>query len=157
MDTTNIIGLDKKAALQLTEQLNALLANYQLFYMNVRGFHWNIKGEDFFQLHSKFEELYTDALDKIDELAERILTLGSQPLHSYTDYLKATTIVETTNVSDGKVALTSVIGSYQVLLEKERIILREAQELDDEGTVTLISDYIAQQEKEIWMFTSYLS
>jgi len=157
MENTNIIGLDEKAALQLTKRLNDLLANYQIFYMNVRGFHWNIKGDAFFQLHAKFEELYTDALEKIDELAERILTLGSRPLHSYTHYLNTTTIQEMTDISDGKKALQSVIDSYQILLQDERLILSDAQSLNDEGTVTLISDYIAQQEKEIWMFHSYLS
>jgi len=153
----SIIGLDKEASLKLTEQLNSLLANYQVFYMNVRGFHWNIKGADFFQLHTKFEELYNDALVKIDEIAERVLTLGSTPLHSYSNYLSTTKITEQTGVTDGNEALSAIITSYQVLLEIERSILVGAQDLNDEGTITLISDYIAQQEKEIWMFNSYLS
>ena len=153
----SIIGLDKEASLKLTEQLNSLLANYQVFYMNVRGFHWNIKGADFFQLHTKFEGLYNDALVKIDEIAERVLTLGSTPLHSYSNYLSTTKITEQTGVTDGNEALSAIITSYQVLLEIERSILVGAQDLNDEGTITLISDYIAQQEKEIWMFNSYLS
>ena len=85
---TNRIGLDATKARELAEKLNLLLANFQLFYMNSRGFHWNIKGEKFFELHLKFEELYTDSQLKIDEIAERILTLGHTPSHSYTDYLK---------------------------------------------------------------------
>lgn len=123
MSNKSIIGLDKVASMQLTQQLNELLANYQVFYMNVRGFHWNIKGDDFFQLHAKFEELYNDALVKIDEIAERILTLGDTPLHSYTHYLSSTNIQEITNVTDGKEALQSIIESYQIILEKERAIL----------------------------------
>jgi len=70
----NIIGLDAIKAKKLADLLNVLLANYQLFYINSRGFHWNIKGEKFFELHLKFEELYTDTQLKIDEIAERILT-----------------------------------------------------------------------------------
>ena len=67
----NIIGLDAIKAKKLADLLNVLLANYQLFYINSRGFHWNIKGEKFFELHLKFEELYTDTQLKIDEIAER--------------------------------------------------------------------------------------
>ena len=74
MKNLNAIGLNEKKAAQLTKQLNVLLANYSIFYQNTRGYHWNIKGEKFFELHGKFEELYNDLLLKIDEVAERILT-----------------------------------------------------------------------------------
>jgi starvation-inducible DNA-binding protein len=57
-----------------------------LYYQNLRGIHWNIKGRAFFDLHVKFEELYNDANMKVDEIAERILTLGETPLHTFDDY-----------------------------------------------------------------------
>jgi starvation-inducible DNA-binding protein len=85
MNKLNRIGLDNEKAKQLAEKLNELLANYSIFYQNTRGYHWNIKGEKFFELHVKFEELYNDLLLKIDELAERILTLGYTPNHNYSD------------------------------------------------------------------------
>ena len=69
MKNTNIIGLDNKTSQTTALQLNDLLSNYQMFYMNLRGFHWNIKGKKFFELHLKFEELYNDALIKVDEIA----------------------------------------------------------------------------------------
>ncbi|MCU0389442.1 MAG: hypothetical protein MUE71_12625, partial [Chitinophagaceae bacterium] len=69
----NQIGIESKNAKVLANKLNVLLANFQLFYINARGFHWNIKGQNFFELHLKFEEVYNDALLKIDEVAERIL------------------------------------------------------------------------------------
>ena len=72
MNTTRI-GLNRAASEETANKLNELLANYQVFYMNSRGFHWNIKGDKFFELHLKFEELYNDSLIKIDEIAERIL------------------------------------------------------------------------------------
>ena len=79
MAKSNGIGLDSRDAKKLAEKLNELLANYSIFYQNTRGYHWNIKGEKFFELHLKFEELYNDLLIKIDEVAERILTLGASP------------------------------------------------------------------------------
>ena len=68
MNNINAIGLDKDKSKELADKLNELLANYSIFYQNTRGFHWNIKGEKFFELHVKFEELYNDLVLKIDEV-----------------------------------------------------------------------------------------
>ena len=83
----NSIGLDSDKAAALAKQLNVLLANFQIYYQNLRGIHWNIKGKAFFDLHVKFEELYNDANLKVDEIAERVLTLGATPLHTFEDYI----------------------------------------------------------------------
>ena len=92
--STTSIGLNASKSEKLATKLNTLLANYQLFYINTRGFHWNIKGDNFFELHLKFEEIYNNLQLKIDEIAERILTLGYTPLHSYSAYLKNAGIKE---------------------------------------------------------------
>lgn len=152
---TNTIGIDKKAADQMIEKLNTLLANTQLFYMNTKGLHWNIKGEKFFELHIKFEELYTDLNLKVDEIAERILTLEGTPLHSFTDYLKKSKIKELTNVSDAVKSTAAVLDSLTILITIERDILTIADKANDEGTSALMSDYIRQQEKLIWMYSAY--
>jgi starvation-inducible DNA-binding protein len=157
MSKKNRIGLDSEKSKQLADKLNILLANFQLFYMNTRGFHWNIAGEKFFELHLKFEELYNDAVIKIDEIAERVLTLGHTPLHSYSSYLKVSSIKEATNISDGKKALKNLLTSFQTLLILEREILELSGKADDEGTNALMSDYIREQEKLVWMFAAYLN
>lgn len=153
---TNAIGLDNKMSTELGKKLNDLLSNYQVFYMNARGFHWNIKGDKFFELHLKFEELYNDSLLKIDEIAERILTLGSTPIHAFTDYVNNSSIKEVKNVSDGKKAVTEILSGFKKLLTIEREILDLSSEADDEGTNAQMSDYIRQQEKLVWMYSSYL-
>jgi len=157
MSELNSIGLNEAKSQELSKKLNELLANYQVFYMNVRGFHWNIKGDKFFELHLKFEELYNDALIKIDEIAERILTLGASPLHTYTDYLGISNVNEVKNISDGKTAIKEILKGYEVLLPLEREILSISAETDDEGTNALMSDYIREQEKSIWMYSAYLN
>ena len=96
------IGLDKVASAELASKLNDLLASYQVFYTNVRGYHWNIKGVNFFELHAKFEEIYTDLITKVDELAERILTLGYTPNNAYSQYLKVSRIQEDIAVSSAQ-------------------------------------------------------
>lgn len=157
MSELTAIGLNAKDTNVLTDRLNDLLANYQIFYMNVRGFHWNIRGDKFFELHAKFEELYTDALTKIDEIAERILTLGNTPAHSFSQYLKTSQVKEATNVSEGLKAVSIVLENLKNLLVKQRELLKLAGDADDEGTSALMSDYIREQEKLVWMYSSFLA
>lgn len=156
MAQTNLIGLDRDLAQQLAVKLNELLANFQLFYINARGFHWNITGNKFFELHAKFEELYNDSLVKVDEVAERILTLGHTPVHSYTAYLATSTIKEAINVSEGQAAVEKVLEGFRILLGIEREILHLSEEANDEGTGALMSDYIREQEKLVWMYNASL-
>jgi starvation-inducible DNA-binding protein len=156
MSNTNLIGLDNKQSAQLSSKLNNLLANLQLFYINARGFHWNITGKKFFELHVKFEELYNDTLVKIDEVAERILTLGNTPVHSFTEYVAESAIKEARNVSQGDAAVQLILDGFKTLIEIERDINTAASEAKDEGTAAMMSDYIREQEKLVWMYSAYL-
>ncbi len=157
MKNLNAIGLDSTKAVQLAGKLNELLANYSLFYQNTRGYHWNIKGEKFFELHLKFEELYNDLLLKVDEVAERILTLGHSPNHNYSDYRKTSKITESTKVSDGITAVKEILNSFQTVILLQRELLSLSAEAGDEGTNALMSDYIRMQEKLVWMYSAFLN
>lgn len=157
MQNLNGIGLNAEKAKELGGLLNDLLANYSVFYQNVRGYHWNIKGQKFFELHLKFEELYNDLFIKIDDIAERILTLDSIPEHSFTGYLKVSKIPESAEVTDGLVAVSNILDAFRILLEKQRIILSLSGEIDDEGTNAMMSDNIREQEKLVWMYSSFLN
>ncbi|MCH8500897.1 MAG: DNA starvation/stationary phase protection protein [Aliidiomarina sp.] len=156
MKQLNVIGLEQESAKKLADKLNELLANYQIFYMNVRGFHWNVRGENFFELHAKFEETYNDLLLKVDEIAERILTLGQRPRHAYSAYLEQSSIAEEKDLHDGRECVTSILGSYKTVIALQREILELAGNAGDEGTNSLMADYISQQEKTAWMLTAYL-
>lgn len=156
MKKMNAIGLDVEKSKELAEKLNDLLANFSVYYMNVRGFHWNIKGEKFFVLHEKFEEIYNDLQVKIDEIAERILTLSFAPDHAYSTYIQQSQIKEVKSVSDGREAVESLLDGFQTLIMKERAVLEMAGDMNDEGTNALMSDYIREQEKTVWMLSSYL-
>ncbi len=157
MTILNKIGLDSELSNQLISKLNVLLANYQVFYMNTRGFHWNIKGEKFFELHLKFEELYNNLILKIDEIAERILTLGGVPLHSYSDYVSVSSIKEVKDCNSANSTVESVLDSFSKLLVMQREILNLSAEANDEGTNALMSDYIREQEKLVWMYSAFLN
>ncbi|PWN68252.1 DNA starvation/stationary phase protection protein [Chryseobacterium phosphatilyticum] len=156
MKNASIIGLKEADCKKISEKLNVLLANYSVFYQNTRGSHWNIKGDQFFTLHPKFEELYNSLVLKIDEIAERILTLGAIPAHNYSDYLKVATIKESKEVSDGTKSVEQILSSFKVVLDLQRELLDITDAAGDEGTNSQMSDYITEQEKEVWMYNSYL-
>lgn len=156
MEELNDIGLDEDKSKQLGLKLNQLLANYSVFYQNTRGYHWNIRGDNFFELHMKFEELYNDLVGKIDEVAERILTLGHTPSHRYSDYTESSEIEESTRVTDGVAAVHEILDAFKVVLKLQRDILELSDEAGDEGTNALMSDYIREQEKQVWMYSAYV-
>ncbi len=157
MKNSNIIGLKETDCKKIAEKLNVLLANYSVFYQNTRGAHWNIKGDQFFTLHPKFEELYNNLILKIDEIAERILTLGATPNHNYSDYLKLSTIKESRDVSNAAKDVENILSSFKVVIDLQRELLDITDKAGDEGTNSQMSDYITEQEKEVWMYNSYLS
>jgi len=153
---TNRIGIDRGKAKELANKLNILLANYSIFYQNTRGYHWNIKGDKFFELHLKFEELYNDLFVKIDEVAERILTLGYTPNHRFSDYKSISGIKESKEVSDGKNAVENILESFKAIILLQRELLELSEDGKDEGTNALMSDYIREQEKLVWMYSAFL-
>lgn len=153
----NSIGLSEEKSEILSTDLNKLLANFQRYYQNLRGIHWNIKGKRFFDLHVKFEELYTDANLKVDLIAERILTLGGVPLHTFEDYISKAIIAVGKNVHKDEAAIKLIIDSLSTLLLIERQILETASDANDEGTNAMMSDFIAEQEKTVWMMKAWLT
>ncbi len=147
--TLNSIGLDLEKSKAIGEELNVLLANFQRYYQNLRGIHWNIKGKRFFDLHTKFEELYDDANLKVDEIAERVLTLGVTPLHTFEDYTKQATVPVGENVTNDEDSIRLIVASLRELLIIERRILKASDEANDEGTNSMMSDFITEQEKTV--------
>ncbi|KAA2216711.1 MULTISPECIES: Dps family protein [Maribacter] len=153
----NSIGLETDKSEEISKDLNLLLANFQRYYQNLRGIHWNIKGKRFFDLHLKFEELYTDANAKVDMLAERILTLGGVPMHTFEDYIDMASVPVGKNITKDDEAIRLIVNSLKELLSIERGILKVSGEADDEGTNSMMSDFITEQEKTVWMMKAWLA
>jgi starvation-inducible DNA-binding protein len=152
---TNILGLPVKESEEMVKDLNVLLSNFQVYYQNLRGIHWNIRGKRFFELHVKFEELYNDAQLKVDLVAERILTIGGSPLHTFEDYIKHNKLKVGKSISNDEKAVKLIIDSLSDLLKIEREILNKSDDINDEGTNAMMSDFIAEQEKVIWMMRAW--
>jgi starvation-inducible DNA-binding protein len=153
---TNILGLPVKESELIVAELNVLLSSFQVYYQNLRGIHWNIRGKRFFDLHVKFEELYNDSQLKIDMIAERVLTLGGKPLHTFEDYIKNNKLTVGKNISNDEKAIHLIVDSLSNLLKIERAILVQSSEINDEGTSAMMSDFISEQEKTIWMMQAWL-
>lgn len=152
---TNSLGLPLEEAEKLAQELNVLLSNFQIYYQNLRGLHWNIRGKKFFDLHVKFEELYNDAQLKIDMIAERVLTLGGIPLHTFDDYLQHKKIQIAQNIHKDEQAIQTILDGLVVLLKIERQLLSLSDAINDEGTNSMMSDFIKEQEKTIWMLKAW--
>lgn len=139
------------------QQLNELLASYQMHYQNLRSLHWNIRGVNFFELHAKYEELYIRTQDIVDEVAERILSIGGRPLSQFSQYFKTSKVEEITSIVDGSEGVDYILSAQNQLLALEKELLVTSGNRDDEGTNSLISDLIGEKEKTNWMFKAWLN
>ena len=151
----NYLGLDKEKTAKTVSELNILLADYHLYYQKLRNFHWNVIGKNFFDLHEKFEELYDEAKLKVDEIAERILTLRYQPTSNMSEYLKDSNLKESpSDISDSKM-IEILLEDHGLLLKQMRKVLEIADKSGDEGTIDLIGAYIRELEKTSWMLDAW--
>ncbi len=151
----NYLNLDKKKNTNTVNELNTLLADYHLYYQKLRNFHWNIVGKSFFDLHQKFEEMYDDAKLKVDEIAERILTLRFQPISNFSEYLKLSNLKESpADLTDAKMVDT-LLEDHAVLIQQMRKVVDTANKAGDEGTIDLIGAYIRELEKISWMLDAW--
>ena len=150
------IGLEEVKVNSIVDQLNELLANYHIHYQKLRGCHWNVKGKSFFTLHAKFEELYTNAVESIDELAERILTLGKSPLSTYREYIGTSRIQEINTIGMEDIALVNaVLEDFSTLIEIEREIMENTSASGDDGTNDMINRFMQFKEKNTWMLRAF--
>jgi starvation-inducible DNA-binding protein len=152
----NYLGLDKEKVGKIAGELNILLSTYQVHYQKLRNFHWNIKNKSFFILHEKFEELYNETNLAVDEIAERILTLQMQPLSKMSDYLDNSLLKEESENLKGQEMVEEVLADYTTIISQMRKIVSMASDANDEGTVTMIGEYIGKLEKHGWMLSAWL-
>jgi starvation-inducible DNA-binding protein len=153
----NYLGIEKAKITNTAKGLNKLLACYHVYYQNLRNFHWNVQGENFFALHEKFEQLYKDSRTQIDSIAERILTLRYRPMSNMSEYLEVSMIDEAGEVSEDREMVATTLENHKQIIECMRDVLDAAEEANDEGTNDLISNFLGDIEKKSWMLDAWLS
>ncbi len=156
MNTKNNVGLAASEVKPIIESLSSILADYQVFYTNLRGLHWHIEGDKFFELHQLYEEYYDEFAEQIDEIAERILMIGGSPENRFSAYLRHSDIQELTQVSDWLEGTTHVLESLKLFVSKWRRIQGQAIQSGDAGTASLAIHGIKKLEKKIWMLAAYV-
>jgi len=151
------LGWTAQETEKISHALNELLANYSVHYQKLRNFHWNVKGSDFFDLHEQFEMQYNEALQHIDDIAERIRIFQETPLSTLMEYLETSEIKETSPQLASDLMVREILSDYRILLEHMFSVVEIAAEQNDSGTEEMIKVFIHQIEKHHWMLSAFLS
>ena len=151
----NYLNIDNQKVLPVVSELNVLLTDFHVHYQKLRNFHWNILGKNFFDLHNRFEEMYNDTRVKIDEVAERIVTLKYHPISKLSDYIEVSRIKESSHLLTDEEMVADIINDNKIILEQLGKIIERATKAKDEGTVDMIGAYIRELEKSIWLLNAW--
>lgn len=151
----NYLNINTEQTLPVAKELNQLLADYHIYYQKLKNFHWNVTGKNFFDLHTQFEELYKDARVKIDEIAERILTLRYHPVSKFSVYLKISQIQEESTLQTDEEMVLTILEDHKTILQQMTKIINKSSLAKDEGTIDLIGGYIGELEKKSWMLNAW--
>lgn len=151
----NYLNINDKKLVPVVAELNQLLAEYNVYYQKLRSFHWNILGKNFFELHNKFEELYDDAKLKIDETAERILTLRYHPVSRFSEYLKMAEIKESSAMITDTEMVQTILKDHHIILKQMKKVIDNSESAGDEGTIDMVGAYIGALEKSSWMLDAW--
>jgi starvation-inducible DNA-binding protein len=144
-----------KPATAVDAELAALLADYLVLYQKLRGYHWTVTGPLFFGLHAKFEELYLDAAEKVDALAERLAARGARPPVTLKDALALARLREDEGHPSATEMVRNVSADLVTLSSALRRAASGAAEAKDTATVNLLDGYADGQEKTLWMLRAF--
>jgi len=140
----------------IEEILNRQVANLNVLYVKIHNFHWYVKGENFYTLHVKFEELYNEVTEKMDEVAERMLTIKASPAATMKEYLELSTIQEATGGEDYRTMVQTIIEDFATVAEEMQEGLELAEEAHDQATSDMLIAMKQDLEKHMWMLRSFL-
>lgn len=140
----------------LTDTLNKQVANFTVLHMKLHHYHWYVKGENFFTLHQKFEELYTEAALHLDTIAERMLAQNAPPLATLTEALDLSTVKEAKGDEDAQQMVQTLADDFEMVCTELTEGISLAEENDDEPTADMLVHIRTSLEKHKWMFEAYL-
>ncbi len=141
---------------QIRQDLNQLLADYMVYYQKLRNYHWNVRGQEFFKLHEKFEEGYLQTADWVDDLAERVLALGGDPYSTLQQFTEHGRLEEDPEAPEAKQMVRNLIDDIDQLNEWSQQIAESAEEVRDRTSANLLDDVIDAQVERQWMFQTFL-
>ncbi|MFT4309341.1 MAG: Dps family protein [Candidatus Woesearchaeota archaeon] len=152
------IGLSEKETNNVAEALHIVLANQHVLYQKLRNYHWNVKGKHFMTLHELFEEHYNELSNDIDEIAERIRSLGHYARGTMTEYIKMATLTEMPGeYPDEEGMITELLSDYEAIIVHLRKTSDVCAENNDKGSEDMIIGIMQKHEKQSWMIRSILN
>lgn len=140
----------------LQELVNQQVANLNVFYVKLHNYHWYVKGHMFFTLHEKFEEFYNEVTENMDEVAERLLTIGGKPYATMKEYLEHTTLQEGNSSDTADTMVKNLIADFKQLAKEFGEVMELAQEQGDEATSDVFLGIKSEYEKHVWMLEAYI-
>ncbi|WP_411345795.1 Dps family protein [Paenibacillus sp. WLX1005] len=153
---SNVTNQNSTQTKRIEELLNLQVANLNVLYVKIHNFHWYVKGENFYTLHIKFEELYNEVTLKMDEIAERLLTLKGSPAATLKEYLELATVQEANGSEDARTMVQTIIEDFATVTEQFQETIELAEESADQPTADMLIAFKADLEKHMWMLRSYL-
>jgi starvation-inducible DNA-binding protein len=141
---------------QVIKNLNILLASYQIFLHKLKIFHWNIVGQDYYNLRQKFMDLFNRALHNSDEIAERIRIFDQTPVSMLNDVVKLSQIDENEQNLAGFEMVKEILKDILILLTLKKDCLKSSIETEDSGTEAMIKILIYEMEKDHRSLLSWL-
>jgi starvation-inducible DNA-binding protein len=141
---------------ELVSAVNQQVANWTVLYVKLHNYHWYIKGKNFFTLHAKFEELYNEANEHVDELAERILALEAKPVATMKEVLETSSIKEAAGNETEEQMVQTIVDDFEKMVDELQEGIELAEEAKDEGTGDMLIAVKQSLKKHIWMLKAYL-
>ena len=142
--------------MNLTEMINKQIANWSVMFIKLHNYHWYVTGEQFFTLHAKFEEFYNEAGLHVDELAERLLAIGGNPVATMKECLELSSVREASGSEAASEMVQSIINDFSIIIGELKEGMSLAGELDDETTGDMLLAIHSGLEKHVWMLTAFL-
>lgn len=150
------IGIDPQDRVDIAQGLKHLLADSYSLYLQTHNFHWNVTGPQFRELHLMFEEQYSELATAVDDIAERIRTLGEMAPGTYKAFSELSSIAEIAGVPAADAMIAILVRAHEHVVKTCRKVLKQAQNAEDESTSSLVSDRMRSHEKTAWMLRSML-
>lgn len=140
----------------IQSELNLQIANWSVLYTKLHRFHWYVKGPLFFTLHAKFEELYDESALVVDQVAERLLSIGGEPIATMKEYLESATIQESANETKASDMVATLVKDYKHINESLKQLADLAESENDTITNDLAVGLIEKIDTHVWMLSAYL-
>ncbi|MEQ8717974.1 MAG: Dps family protein [Acidimicrobiales bacterium] len=151
------IGIAEEDRVAIAEGLSRLLADSYSLYLKTHNYHWNVEGPMFNTLHLMFEEQYNELALAVDEVAERIRTLGEPAPATYREFAELSAVTEDTDRPDAMEMVRRLVAAHETVARTARSVFPVAEKAADEATADLLTQRMQVSEKTAWMLRSLLA